>query len=105
MAVRCCFSINASSGHVNLTYPITDLFVLLAVHGIRSNLLQHHNSKLSIVLLSAFIIVHDSQPYITTGDTNAFTIRHFVLYVRLSISCLALSLLFYRMSIVLKCLL
>ena len=68
----CCFFIYA------LISSITDLLVLLAVHGILSSLLQHHNSKLSILLLSAFLIVQNSQPYSTTGKTNAFTIRHFV---------------------------
>ena len=63
----CCFFISASSGLVVLISSITDLLVLLAVHGILSSLLQHHNSKLSILLLSAFLIVQDSQPYSTTG--------------------------------------
>ena len=71
----------ASSGFVALISSITDLLVLLAVHGIRSNLLQHHNSKLSILLLSAFLIVQDSQPYSTIGKRNAFTILHFVVIV------------------------
>ena len=74
---NCCFSINASNGLVAFVSSITDLLVRLAVHGIRSSLLQHHNSKLSILLLSAFLIVHDSQPYSTIGKTNAFTILHF----------------------------
>ncbi len=75
----CCSFINASSGFVAFISTITDLLVLLAVHGIRSSLLQHHNSKLSILLLSAFLIVQDSQPYRTiyTGKTNAFTILNF----------------------------
>ena len=47
----CCFFINASSGLVALISSITDLLVLLADHGILSSLLQHHNSKLSIILL------------------------------------------------------
>ena len=76
-----CFSISASSGLVALISSITDLLVLLAVHGILSSLLQHYNSKLSILLLSAFLIVQDSQPYSTTGKTNAFTILHFVVSV------------------------
>ena len=41
---RCCFFIIASSGLVALISSITDLIVLLAVHGICSSLLQHHNS-------------------------------------------------------------
>ena len=46
----CCFFISASSGLVALISSITDLLVLLAVHGILSSLLQHHTSKLSILL-------------------------------------------------------
>ena len=103
----CCFFINASSGFVAFICSITDLFVLLTVHGIRSSLFQHHNSKLSILLLSAFLIVQDSQPYITTGKTNAFTIRHFVVVVFdfPYLGCLALSLPLCLMPIVSKCLL
>ena len=73
----CCFFINVSNWLVALISPITDLLVRLAVQGIRSGL-QPHNSKLSILLLSAFLIPQDSQPYSTTGKTNAFTILHFV---------------------------
>ena len=47
----CCFSINASSAFVDLISSITDLSVLVVVHGIRSTLLHHHDSKLSILLL------------------------------------------------------
>ena len=74
----CCFFIKGSNGLVALISAIIDLLVRLAVHGIRSSLLQHHNSKLSVLLLSAFLIVQDSQPYVTTGKTNAFTILHFL---------------------------
>ena len=77
----CCFFINAYCGLVAWISSITDLLVLLAVHGILSSLLQHHNSNMSILILSAFLIVQDSQPYSTTGKTNAFTILHFVVIV------------------------
>ena len=77
----CCFFVNTSSGLVALISSITDLLVLLAVHGIRSSLLQHHNTTLSILLLSAFLIVHNSQPFCTTWKTNAFTILHFVVII------------------------
>ena len=77
----CCFFINVSNGLVALISSITDLLVRLAVHGIRSSLIQHQNSKLSILLLSDFLIVQDSQPYSTTGKTNAFTSLHFVVIV------------------------
>ena len=82
----CCFFISASSGLVVLISSITDLLVLLAVHGILSSLLQHHNSKLSILLLSAFLFVRDSQSYNTT---NALCCKCYI--DRLSISCLAIS--------------
>ena len=79
----CCFFINASNGLATLISSLTDLLVRLAVHGrsIHSSLLQHHNSNLSILLLSAFRIVQDSHPYSTTGNTNAFIILHFVVIV------------------------
>ena len=39
-----------------------------------SSLLQHHSSKASILLCSAFFIVHTlSHPYMTTGKTIALT--------------------------------
>ena len=36
-----------------------------------SSLLQHHSSKASILLCSAFFIVQISHPYMTTGKTTA----------------------------------
>ena len=51
---------------------------LLAVQGTLKNLLQHHSSKASIVLCSAFFIVQLSHPYMTTGKTIALTRRTFV---------------------------
>ena len=41
-----------------------DRFVLLAVQGILKSLLQHHNSKASILRRSAFFVVQLSLPYI-----------------------------------------
>ena len=52
---NCCFIINASSGFVESISSMTCLFVLLRVLGIRSNLLQHHNSKVSIIF-SCFLM-------------------------------------------------
>ena len=43
-----------------------------------SSLLQHHSSKASILLLSAFFIVQLSHPYMTTGKTIALTRCTFV---------------------------
>ena len=45
----------------------------LAVQGTLKSLLQHHNSKTSILQLSAFFIVQISHPYMTTGKTIALT--------------------------------
>ena len=51
---------------------------LLAVQGTLKSLLQHHSSKASILLSSAFFIVQLSHPYMTTGKTIALTRRTFV---------------------------
>ena len=46
---------------------------LLAVQGTLKSLLQHHNSKASILLCSAFFMVQLSHPYMTTGKTIGLT--------------------------------
>ena len=48
-----------------------DWLDLLAVQGTLKSLLQHHSSKASILLHSAFVIVQLSHPYMTTGKTIA----------------------------------
>ena len=55
-----------------------DWLDLLAVQGTLKSLLQHHSSKASILLHSAFFIVQISHPYMTTGKTIALTRRTFV---------------------------
>ena len=55
-----------------------DWFDLLTVQGTLKSLLQHHSSKASILLCSAFFIVQLSHPYMTTGKTIALTRRIFV---------------------------
>ena len=55
-----------------------DWLNLLAVQGTLKNLLQHHNSKASILWRSAFFTVQLSHPYMTTGKTIALTRRTFV---------------------------
>ena len=50
----------------------------LAVKGTLKSLLQHHSSKASILLHSAFWIVQLSRPYMTTGKTIALTRWTFV---------------------------
>ena len=51
---------------------------LLAVQGILKSLLQHHSSKASILLCSAFFIVQLSHPYMTTRKTIALNRWTFV---------------------------
>ena len=55
-----------------------DWLDLLAVQGTLKSLLQHHSSKASILLHSAFLIVQLSHPYMTTGKTIALTRWTFV---------------------------
>ena len=50
-----------------------DWLDLLAVQGTLKSLLQHHHSKASILLCSAFFTVQLSHPYMTTEKTIAFT--------------------------------
>ena len=50
-----------------------DWLDLLTVQGILKSLLQHHNSKASILWRSAFFIVQHSHPYMTMGKTRALT--------------------------------
>ena len=55
-----------------------DWLDLLAVQGTLKSLLQHHNSKASILRCSAFFTVQLSHPYMTTGKTIALTRWTFV---------------------------
>ena len=65
-----------SSEHLGLISFRMDWLDLLVVQGtLRS--LQHHSSKASILLCSAFFIVQLSHPYIITGKAIALTKRTF----------------------------
>ena len=55
-----------------------DCLGLLAVQGTLKSLLQHHSSKASILLRSAFFIVQLSHPYMTNGKTTVLIRRTFV---------------------------
>ena len=55
-----------------------DWLDLLAVQGTLKSLLQHHSSKASTLLCSAFFTVQLSHPYMTTGKTIALTRWTFV---------------------------
>ena len=67
------FSISPSNEHPGLISFRMDWLDLLAVQGTLKSLLQHHSSKASILLCSAFFIVQLSHPYMTTGKTIALT--------------------------------
>src|SRR5574337_242879 len=72
------FSISPSNEHPGLISFRMDQLDLLGVQGTLKSLLQHHNSKASILRCSAFFTVQLSHPYMTTGKTIALTRRTFV---------------------------
>ena len=55
-----------------------DWLDLLAVQETLKNLLQHHNSKASVLQCSTFFMVQLPHPYVTTGKTIALIIWTFV---------------------------
>jgi len=67
------FNISPSNEHSKLISFRMDWLDLLAVQGTLKSLLQHHSSKASILLHSAFFIVQLSHLYMTTGKTIALT--------------------------------
>ena len=72
------FSISPSNEHPGLISFRMDWLDLFAVQGTLKSLLQHHISKASVLLCSAFLIVQLSHPYMTTGKTIALTRWTFV---------------------------
>ena len=72
------FKISPSKEHPRLISFRMDWLDLLAVQGTLESLLQHHSSKASILLCSAFFIVQLSYPYMTTYKTIALTRWTFV---------------------------
>ena len=72
------FSIRPTNEHPGLISFRMDWLDLLAVQGTLKSLLQHHNSKASILQRSASYIVQLSHPYMTTGKTIALTRQTFV---------------------------
>ena len=71
-------SISTSSKYSRLVSFRIDWSDLLAVQGTLKSLLQHHNSKESVLQHSAFFMVQLSQAYITTKKTIGLTIWTFV---------------------------
>ena len=72
------FSISPSKEHSGLICFRMDWLDLLAIQGMLKSLLQHRNSKESILRCSGFFIVQLSEPYMTTGKTIALTKWTFV---------------------------
>ena len=72
------FSISLSNEYSQLMSFRFDWFGLLAVNRTLKSLLQHHNSKASILQCSAFFRVQLSHPYMNTGKTLTLTIQTFV---------------------------
>ena len=72
------FNISPSNEHSGLISFKIDWLELLAVQGTLKSLLQHHSSKASVLLCSAFFIVQLLFPYMTIGETIAFTRWTFV---------------------------
>ena len=71
-------SISPSNEHQGLVSFRMDWLDFLAVQGTLKSLLQHHNSKASVLQCSAFFTVQLSHPYMTTGKTIALIIWTFV---------------------------
>ena len=76
----CSFNLSSSlsSEYSGLISIRIDWLDLLAVQGTLKSLLQHHNSKTSILRCSAFFIVQLSHLYMSTGKTIALTRWTFV---------------------------
>ena len=75
------FSSSPSNEYSGLISFRMDWLDPLAVQGILKSFLQHHSSKTSILLHSAFFIVQLSHSYMATGKTVALTRRTFVVKV------------------------
>ena len=74
------FSISPSNEYSGLIFFRIDWLDVLAVQGTLKSLLQHHSSKASIFLRSAFFVVQLLHPYMTTGKTIALT-RHLLVFL------------------------
>ena len=79
------FNISPSNEYSGLISFKADWFDLFAVQGTLKSLLQHHNSKASILQYLAFFMVHLSYPCMTTGKIIASTIWTFVAKVQESV--------------------
>ena len=71
------FSTSLSNECTGLISFRMNWLALLAVQGTLKSLLQHHSSKTSVVLYSAFFLVQLSHSYMTTGNIIAWLERPF----------------------------
>ena len=72
------FSISPSSEYSGLISFRIDCFDLLAVQGTLKSLLQHRNSKASVLWISAFFMVQLSHPYRGCLSPGCFASHHYV---------------------------
>ena len=72
------FSVSPSHEHAGLSSFRVDQLDLLAVQGTLESLLQHHNSKASILKHSVFFMFQLSHTYVTMGKTIALSTCTFV---------------------------
>ena len=72
------FRISPSNEYSGLISFTIDWLDLLAVQGTLQSFLQHHSSKASVLLCSAFFMVQLSHLYLSTGKTVALTAGIFV---------------------------
>ena len=72
------FNISPSNEYPGLISFRMNWLDLLAVQRTLKSLLQHHSSKASTLLCSAYFIVQLSHPYVTTGKTIALIRQTFV---------------------------
>ena len=94
------FGISPFKEYSGLIFFRVDWLDLLAVQETLKSLLQHHNSKASILWHSAFFMVQFSHLYMTTGKTIAMTLKNSVGKVisLLFNSCLGLSKLSFQVA-------
>ena len=72
------FSISSSNEYSGLISFRMNWLDILVVQGTLKTLLQHHSSKASVLQRSAFLVIHLSYLYMTTGRTIALTRQTFV---------------------------
>ena len=81
IVLKYCISdsfVEYSNEYSALIFFKIDWFDLLAVQGTLKSLLQHLNSKASVLQRATFFMVQLSYPYMITGKTIALTIWTFV---------------------------